>query len=206
MYGISRNNKNEPDILGYELKISSTKITLGDFSACEYLYEKLKSKNKKIEPKCTRSEFITYFGTHKENKNRYSWSGSCVPKVNNYNDCGQILVIENDDICIYYSYEKDKRSHKENFPDFLKTEDKMLIALWYKEKMKKNIENKFNVNGVVIAQKKKNSFDKLVFRDPFDFTTFLKNLKTGHIFFDSGMYEGNNRNYSHFRTNDIMSL
>lgn len=43
--GIKHNAKNEPDINGYEMKKSSNKITLGDFSASEYLFS---GKNKKI--------------------------------------------------------------------------------------------------------------------------------------------------------------
>jgi hypothetical protein len=38
--GIKANNKNEPDILGYEMKKLSNKITFGDWSASEYLYSK----------------------------------------------------------------------------------------------------------------------------------------------------------------------
>ena len=38
--GIKHNSKNEPDINGYEMKKSSNKITLGDFSASEYAFSK----------------------------------------------------------------------------------------------------------------------------------------------------------------------
>lgn len=37
---IKHNSKNEPDIHGYEMKKSSTKTTLGDFSASEYAFSK----------------------------------------------------------------------------------------------------------------------------------------------------------------------
>lgn len=36
--GIKHNAKNEPDINGYEMKKSSSKTTLGDFSASEYAF------------------------------------------------------------------------------------------------------------------------------------------------------------------------
>jgi hypothetical protein len=42
--GIKHNAKNEPDINGYEMKKSSIKITLGDFSASEYIFSR---KNKR---------------------------------------------------------------------------------------------------------------------------------------------------------------
>lgn len=36
--GVSHNDKNEPDINGYEMKKYSKKTTLGDFSASEYMF------------------------------------------------------------------------------------------------------------------------------------------------------------------------
>ena len=42
--GIKQNAKNEPDINGYEMKKSSSKTTLGDFSASEYAFS---GKNKR---------------------------------------------------------------------------------------------------------------------------------------------------------------
>ena len=56
----------------------------------------------------TREEYIKYFGTYKSLKNRYSWSGSCVPTYGNFNYCGQMLKFnDNLDLCIYYSFEND---------------------------------------------------------------------------------------------------
>ena len=48
------------------------------------------------------SDFIKTFGNPNPiKKNRYSWSGSCVPSYNNWNSNGQILTInENNDIII----------------------------------------------------------------------------------------------------------
>ena len=43
--GLKHNSKNEPDIYGYEMKKSSPKTTLGDYSASEYAFSK---KNKHI--------------------------------------------------------------------------------------------------------------------------------------------------------------
>lgn len=39
---IKHNNKNEPDLYGYEMKKNSSKISFGDFSASEYIFS---SKN-----------------------------------------------------------------------------------------------------------------------------------------------------------------
>jgi len=57
---IKHNAKNEPDINGYEMKKSSNKIILGDFSASEYLFS---GKNKKI---------IFDSGMYDGNKRNYS--------------------------------------------------------------------------------------------------------------------------------------
>ena len=135
--GIKYNAKNEPDINGYEMKKISGKITLGDFSASEYAFS---GKNKRNtinilnnwsdEIKFSRSDFIKTFGNpNQSKKNRYSWSGSCIPRYNIWNTNGQILTInENNDIIIYYSFSNDSRSVKIDFPFFLQ-KDNIVIAI-----------------------------------------------------------------------------
>ena len=116
--GIKINSKNNPDILDYEMKKNSSKITFGDYSASEYLFSKNKENIEKINNweknkyNITRTEFIRYFGTPNLLKNnRYSWSGKCVPKYGVWNLCGQMLCFNiNLDLCIYYSFEKDTRN------------------------------------------------------------------------------------------------
>jgi len=205
--GIKHNANNEPDINGYEMKKSSDKTTLGDFSASEYAFSK-KNKRNIInllnnwtdEIKLSRSEFIRTFGNPNLNKNnRYSWSGSCVPKYNNWNSNGQILKItENNDIIIYYSFSNDTRSIKVDFPTFLKNDD-IVIALWKFEKMKPHIDNKFNKKGFFICKKIADKYEKICFGKAFTFEYFIECIKNKKIIFDSGMYDGNSRNYSQFR-------
>ena len=136
--GIKHNAKNEPDINGYEMKKSSNKITLGDFSASEYAFS---GKNKRDsinilnnwtdEIKLNRSFFIKTFGNPNPLKNnRCSWSGRCVPTYGSWNYNGQLLSItENNDIVAHYSFSKDMRSIKNDFPTFLQN-DNIVIALW----------------------------------------------------------------------------
>jgi hypothetical protein len=206
--GIRHNSKNEPDINGYEMKKLSNKTTLGDFSASEYAFSR-KNKRNTINyynnwtddmMKLSRTDFIRYIGNPNPNKNnRYSWSGSCVPTYNNWNLNGQIILIsDNDDILIYYSFSKDTRYLKLNFPDFLK-HDNLLIAIWKQEKLKQHINNKFNNKGFFICKKIENTYEKICFGKPFNFEYFIECIKNKKIIFDSGMYEGNNRNYSQFR-------
>lgn len=97
-FGIKHNSNNEPDILGYEIKKISKKISFGDWSASEYIFNKktdvIKKCNKNI-PNISKTEFLRIFGKPNIFKNnRYSWSGSCVPKHGGYNDYGQTLVID----------------------------------------------------------------------------------------------------------------
>jgi hypothetical protein len=172
------------------------------YSANEYLF----SKNKRYinnDYKISKLDFIKYFGTFKNDKKRHSWSGTCVPKYNIYNNCKQILNIDtSNNICIYYCYNKDNREDKNNLPEFLQQGDKeLLIAIWLYEKFKDKIDNKFNKKGFFICKKENNVYNKICFGKPFNFDFFIENIKNKIIFFDSGMYEGNNRNYSHFRSN-----
>ena len=220
--GIKHNSKNEPDINGYEMKKSSSKTTLGDFSASEYAFS---GKNKRNtinhlnnwtdEIKISRSDFIKIFGNPNPSKNnRHSWSGSCVPTYENWNSNGQILTInENKDIIIYYSYSNDTRSIKVDFPLFLinclNKNDKIVIALWKSEKMKSHINNKFNKKGFFLCKKIENTYQKICFGKSFNFDHFIECIKNKKIIFDSGMYDGNSRNYSQFRGscfwNDLVS-
>jgi hypothetical protein len=205
--GIKHNSKNEPDLYGYEMKKSSPKTTLGDYSASEYAFSN-KNKRNSInslnnwtdDTKLERNDFIKIFGNPNPSKNnRYSWSGTCVPTYNKWNPNGQILTInENNDIVIIYSYSKDTRNIKEGFPSFLKN-DNIVIALWKSEKMKPHINNKFNNMGFFICKKIGATYEKISFGSPFDFEYFIQCIKNEKIIFDSGMYHGNNRNYSQFR-------
>lgn len=209
--GIKHNAKNEPDINGYEMKKSSKKITLGDFSASEYAFSK-KNKRNCInmynnwtdEIEISRSEFIKTFGNPNPLKNnRYSWSGSCVPTYDNWNSNGQRLTInENNDIIIVYSFSHDTRSVKNDFPVFLQN-DNIVIALWKSEKMKPHIDNKFNVKGFFMCKKRNNTYEKICFGKAFNFECFIECIKNKKIIFDSGMYDGNSRNYSQFRGSDF---
>lgn len=205
--GITHNNKNEPDLYGFEMKKSSNKITLGDFSASEYAFSR-KNKRKDInilnhwtdEIKMSRSDFIQTFGNPNPSKgNRHSWSGSCVPAIDDWNSNGQRLVVhENQDVIGYYSFSKDTRNVKTNFPLFLQ-HDNIVIALWKSSKMKSHINNKFNKKGFFMCKKKDDTFETICFGRAFDFDYFIECIQNKKIIFDSGMYDGNKRNYSAFR-------
>jgi hypothetical protein len=203
--GIKHNAKNEPDINGYEMKKFSNKITLGDFSASEYVFSKKRHSINELNnwtevEKMDRTTYIRTFGNPNPKKNnRYSWSGSCVPIYGSWNSNGQMLsVTETNDIVAYYSFSKDTRSIKTDFPTFLH-QDTIVIALWKSSKMKPHIDNKFNKKGFFMCKKISNTYEKICFGKSFNFEYFIECIKNKKVIFDSGMYDGNSRNYSQFR-------
>ena len=197
LMGIIRNNNNAPDKLGYEQKKQSKKTTFGDWSASNYLY-----KNIDI----TRDEFIKTVGSPNPKKNnRYSWSGKVFPTYGqNYNYAGQrIIFLDNGDLVIQYLHSKDTREEKTSFIEEFKSNDQITLAIWKKQKLEKCVNDKFNVKGFYICKKNKDDiYEKICFGKTIDFI-FLKNgLEQGNIFLDSGMYQGNARQYSSFRANE----
>jgi len=215
--GIKPNGNNKPDLYGYEMKKESGKITLGDFQPTSYLFSKNKEtidKYNGFRLEMTRDQFLMFFGTNASTRkklNRYSWSGSCCPKKCDVwtEESGQKLYVDDSkNIVISYSFSKDKRATKtkilKTFPlptQELLRQDSIVIAIWNAEDLARKINNKFNVNGFFICFKnlEKTCYESIKFGSAFDYDIFLKAFKNGEIIFDSGMYQGNNRNYSQFR-------
>jgi hypothetical protein len=207
-FGVQANSNNAPDIFGYEMKKQSRKITFGDFQASEYLFSEHKPmlntmNGLSIEVKMSRSEFIKHFGMPNPKKNgRYSWSGKCVPKYGSWNTCGQTLRITDDNhIVALYSRKYDKREIRLDNPLLMSTDNEVAIAIWHADKMRRHINNKFNENGWFICLKHNGVYHDLQFGKPFNFESFIDGIKNNKIIFDSGMYDGNTRNYSQFRSN-----
>lgn len=217
-FGISANADNEADLWGYELKNQTTsKTTFGDWSANMYVftnpkYSYLFHGQKKHEKK---DSFVRIFGKpNAEKGGRYSWSGSPCPKINTYNDYGQILTIDaNKDIVALYSYSKDRRTNKSSIvPAALQVEN-LEIARWYGETsptskradkcLKAKLEDKFNNKGWFTCKMDHfGTYCKICFGKPMDYDEWLRLVEEGIVFFDSGMYEGNKRPYSQWRANN----
>ena len=212
-FGISPNADNTADLWGYELKNETTsKTTFGDWSANRYVftvlpYMKLFEGSKKYE---IQDSFVKIFGKPNEKKGgRYSWSGSPVPNIVDYNDFGQKLIIENNkDIVALYSYSKDKRKDKKTIvPCELQIEE-LEIARWYGEisptgkgkTLKRKFEDKFGQKGWFTCKKDTNGvYQKICFGNPMNYDEWIGYIRKGIVFFDSGMYEGNKRPYSEWR-------
>ena len=195
---ITPNSNNEPDKLGYEQKKSSCKISFGDWSASRYIFN---DKSYKL----TRHDFIKMFGSPNPKKNnRYSWSGNVFPKYGvKYNYAGQRLRFKNnEDLVIEYSFSNDTRKEKNSYPEKFKTTEPIELACWTRCKLEKHISSKFGVKGFYVCKKnKENVYDKICFGKVIDFQFFKTGLENNKIILDSGMYEGNPRNYSPFRAN-----
>ena len=69
--------------------------------------------------------------------------------------------------------------------------------------MKNFVERKFNQNGWFKCLKDSSgSYCSIVFGEPMTFLNWIELVKQGIVFFDSGMYVGNARNYSQWRANN----
>lgn len=197
--GVSHNASNSPDIYGFEMKNNtSSKTTFGDWSADYYIF---KDKKYGID----RNTFLSIFGApNKQKNNRYSWSGKPCPKINIYNDFGQKLSVdENNNILVIYSFEKDRRLNKLGIVPVNMRKKDLLIAKWIAESTKLKVERKFNNRGWFKCIKNhEGTYNKIVFGNPINFDTWIDGVRKGFIFFDSGMYQGNSRNYSQWRANN----
>ena len=209
--GKEPDSSNDADFWGWECKnhTSSGKTTYGDWTANEYIFDK--NNFFKID----REDFLKIWGKPNEDKNgRYSWSGEHVPiYANNENTIfGQSMYVDQDlNIVIEYNFSKDKRVNKYNIvPEHLQLEN-LVLAKWYglekynisdKTALETKVEKKFNNKGWFKCIMEDNIYTKIVFGKTIDFDTWIHNVKKGNIFFDSGMYQGNKRPYSQWRSNN----
>lgn len=197
--GISANRDNNPDLFGYEMKNQTTsKTTFGDWSANYYIY---KDKSTGIN----RNDFLTIFGKPNMDKGgRYSWSGEPCPKINRVNRFGQTLVVDNkSNIIVLYYFSKDARVNKEDIVPLRFQLEDLILAQWNENSIRQKLERKFNQKGWFKCLKDHNGvYLSIIFGNPIDFENWIALVKTGDVFFDSGMYQGNPRNYSQWRANN----
>jgi hypothetical protein len=196
--GITANNSNSPDILGYEMKNDTTsKTSFGDWSPDKSIF--------KTPKQISRDDFLTIFGKSNQEKNgRFSWSGDPSPKIGNYNSFGQILKIDDElNIHAVYSYSKDMRQDKNQIVPIELHQECLILATWTNDVLRKKVENKFNQKGWFKCLKNKDGYyNSIVFCDPFGYEHFIELVKKGIIFFDSGMHQGNPRPYANWRANN----
>jgi len=206
---IAHNGDNEPDLLGYEMKNQTTsgKITFGDWSADEYIFlhgrgsNKINSLNRNYQ--ISRDDFFKIFGKPNPLKNnRLSWSGTPCPTY--YGDTttfGQSLAMDSDEnIIITYNFSNDQRLDKLNIVPINMQVDNLIIAKWNAQSLKVKLERKFNQNGWFTCTKNSNGvYNNISFGSPMSYSSWIQLFKNRIVFFDSGMYQGNVRPYSHSR-------
>jgi len=195
--GVKKNSSNTPDLFGYEMKNNTTnKTTFGDWSADHYIFS---GRQKLI----TRDQFLMIFGKpNSEKGNRYSWSGEPCPNIHRFNNFGQKLQIDEQyNVIAIYNFNEDKRVNKKEIVPSSLQMNSLILAKWSHIKLRKNLETKFNQKGwFKCISNNKGIYEKIVFGDPITFETWIKFVKSGDVFFDSGMYQGNNRPYSQWRS------
>lgn len=197
--GVKHNGSNSPDLFGFEMKNhTGSKTSFGDWSPDFTLFKK---KINIID----RTTFLHLFGAPNIQKNnRYSWSGKPVPRINKFNDFGQKLTIDkSNNILAVYSYKEDKRKNKKDIMLSQFKKGEVVIASWSEEMIRNRVENKFNKFGWFKCFKNRDGiYDKIGFGNPITFKEWIKGVKTGLIYFDCGMYEGNPRPYSQWRADN----
>lgn len=216
-FNIAHNADNLADLFGYELKNQTkSKTTFGDWSANEYIYNCNKYAHlfSESDSIARRDKFMRIFGHSNSQKGgRYSWSGEPCPKISGFNKFGQKLEIDvNNDIIAVYNYKFDCRPNKSEIIPLEFQKEEIVIARWYGESvpngatgkcLKDKVENKFNQEGWFVCKTGADGrYNEICFGSPINYETFLKLVKTGDIFFDSGMHEGNSRPYSQWRMNN----
>ncbi len=195
--GISHNASNAPDIGGYEMKNETgSKTTFGDWSPDIHIWDTA----------ITRDDFLRIFGKANIKKgNRYSWSGEPVPKINKWNTYGQKLIVaENNNILAVYNYKKDLRPIKNYLIPKKYKHENVILAQWSANIIKNKLEKKFNQKGWFKCKTNdENIYVEIVFGKPISFDVWIEYVKNGDVFFDSGMYQGNNRPYMQWRANNL---
>lgn len=183
--GVKANASNSPDLFGYEMKNDTTsKTTFGDWSANYYIY---KDQNYQI----SRDDFLTIFGKpNVQKKGRFSWSGEPCPKINTTNSFGQKLIIDNDDnIRAIYDFSKDVRLDKAKIVPLYFQKENLTLAKWDVDSIREKLEDKFNQKGWFKCLKDKQGvYVQIAFEKPICFEEWIKWVRTGDVFFDSGMY------------------
>lgn len=207
--GVNRNASNAPDLLDFEMKNQTTsKTTFGDWSPSYFIFndKEIIPREKGVRAIDRRDNyFLPVWGQPNIIKdNRLSWSGKPIPKIDQWNDFGCILrVDDNNNIKILYDYHMDNRENKDVIVPKTYRNAPIIIAMWDATKLAKKVNNKFNQKGWFTCKTDSlGIYNKICFGDPITFDDWISLVKEGIVFYDSGMYEGNARPYAQWRANN----
>lgn len=97
----------------------------------------------------------------------------------------------------------DRREYKNDVVPERFRQGNVVIAFWNQKNLKKKVEAKYHKKGFLKFKKnKKGSFSKIDIGRPIEYDEWIKLVKDGKIFFDSGMHNGNPRSYSQWRARE----
>ncbi len=209
--GKEPDGKNEADFWGYECKNHTTsgKTTWGDWTPNYTIFDRDSGYD------ISRDAFLVIFGKPNAKKNnRLSWSGEPVPRTpNKTSNFGQYMVVDDEsNINIYYDFSKDLRKEKNNIVPLELQKDNLLLAKWIgyeknnnskKTALETKVKKKFDNKGWFKCVMENNIYKKIIFGKPVSFETWIEYVKSGDVYFDSGMYQGNIRPYSQWRSDNI---
>ena len=209
--GMSPNSRATADYKGFEIKIVSTKTSILEKIADEYLFSQngaptLARVNGPRHIHIDKNHFVRTFGMPNAAKGeRFAWSGRATPTYNAWNRCGQTLAIcSSGNFYVVYCYHHDRRTFaRESVPDVFK-DGYVAIATWYADVLRERIDGKWNVHGFCMPIKSPSGvYQRLAFGRPFGFEHFVRSIKRGTVRFDSGLVENSakSRNCSKFRGN-----
>lgn len=198
--GIAANANNDADLLGYEMKNQTgSKTTFGDWSADYYIFKSRSNPSSNL----TRDEFMRIFGKPNPDKgDRCSWSGSPIPSIDKpsaYNG-SKMRITHSNDIEIFYEYANDPRENKSEIIPEAYRYGEVMLARWDGASLRKKFERKFSQNGWFTCKRDGDGrYISICFGEPMNFENWLELVRKKIVFFDSGMYLGNKRNYSQWR-------
>jgi len=180
--GFKPNGKNEPDILGFEMKCD-TKTGVTTFIDKEPDYFQIKGeKFTGISKKCNvdkREQLWNNMyrqGTRKKDEKRIGgWN------INKYDVDGQKMIVTDDNgLEVIYNYNHDTREYKDKcLDDYYKNGEDHIICKWEKKTLEEFINRKFNQKGFFICNKEKICFGKQI-----SFEMWIQGVKDGIIYYD----------------------
>lgn len=221
---------NEADFWGYECKKGTkSKVSWGDWTANYRIFG-----DKNYFPHDTigknQSDFVRIFGQPNPDKNnRFAW---CSPNSPTY--CGEtshhghdLIIDENLDILLTYSFSKDQRANKLSIIPSMFQKENLVIMKWcgtdssfisYKAKaeadpkilfssvqtsLQSKVENKFGIYGWFKCLKDKQGiYNRLEFGDSISYIEWLVHVEDKNIYFDSGKREDSTKPYESWRSNN----
>ena len=113
---------------------------------------------------------------------------------------------DKDNVCACYSYSEDQRPDKAGLIPATLQRDNLILAKWLKGSLQTKLERKFNNLGwFKCFQNTAGRYCRIGFGEPMTYGNWIKLVREGVVFFDSGMYATNLRPYSQWRANNNYS-